>query len=371
MAGLFVPVTGLRSLSSAVVTSGFAWVTLVAILLLVVALLLLRARRSAVRRALVTLSSLSLLGSLVADVRLLALAVEQEATIDVPTLLVGDTASAEGNAPDETLPYTSYDGEDVTLSLWLPAGQGTGDQAAPVLFMTHGGGWTSGGVTYPDRAAHARWFADQGYLVIGADYSLSTPQRHLWQVQEPQLACALAWSAQHAAEYGGDIDRLAAYGDSAGGNLVLNVTYRAAAGDLTTECGEIPTVHAVSAAYPGVSPHDIWNASDPIGQAVAREFLTQHAGGSPEQEPAAYAALDSAATVTAAAPPTLVTVAERDILVEPPSVEAFLRVADEAGVQSELITVPLADHAFDADTGSLGSQVWRQATLRWFVEHGV
>jgi beta-mannosidase len=51
------------------------------------------------------------------------------------------------------------------------------------------------------------------------------------------VACALVWTAQNAALLGGDPTRLVVAGDSAGGNLAVNLAYAAALGQAQSGCG--------------------------------------------------------------------------------------------------------------------------------------
>ena len=211
---------------------------------------------------------------------------------------------ARESAPDAEAAYTTFDGEPLGLSIYQPSGASTQNRA-PVLVFVHGGGWVAG-----DRAAHSadlRWFAEQGWLTISVDYTLSTAERHLWDVTQSQIGCALAWVAANAQRYGGDPRRLSLSGDSAGGNLAINTAYLAAAGRLPSSCGgRVPAVGAVSALYPVVDPAGFYNNDDPAFGGTARDMAGAYTGGSPQQFPQRYAAISSATYISAAAPPTLI-----------------------------------------------------------------
>jgi acetyl esterase len=96
--------------------------------------------------------------------------------------------------------------------------------------------------------------AAEGWLVVSIEYTLADKTHPTWDVATDQVACALAWTAQNAAAYGGDSSRLAVLGDSAGGNLAVTTSYRAAAGALTSPCRELPAISAVAVVYPAVAP---------------------------------------------------------------------------------------------------------------------
>lgn len=63
-----------------------------------------------------------------------------------------------------------------------------------------------------------RQMADRGYVVVSMDYTLSSREQPTWDV---------------AADYGGDPARFLTYGESAGGQLLLDASYDAAASALS------------------------------------------------------------------------------------------------------------------------------------------
>ena len=66
-------------------------------------------------------------------------------------------------------------------------------------------------------------WAQHGYVVMSIAYDLSSETRHTADVNEREVAQALAWTQQNAHQFGGDGSRVSLVGDSAGGNLVLEV----------------------------------------------------------------------------------------------------------------------------------------------------
>lgn len=365
VAGNFLPLPLVDAIS-ATLTSAFVWVALLAALVTAAAVLLARQRRTKPRLVLAVLACLSLLGSLVVAGRLVAFGAGADVPVSVGQVLVG---SHLDDAPDETVEFTQFEGEPIEMAVWRPRGDEASD--APVIVMTHGGGYITGTVMEGTPAAHARWFAERGYLVLGAEYTLATADRQTWDVAEGQIACALAWAGEHAADYGGDVDRLGMFGDSAGGNLVVNAAYKTASGELRSSCGgTVPAVDAVSGLYPAVDATAGWENTNLLG-VVGRQMSTSYLGGSPEEFPERYESADAVSWITPDAPPTLVAYGERDHLVPPASTAAFIRAAADAGVATQEIVVPFAEHGFDlVNLGSIGSQVWREATLSWFAEHG-
>ena len=286
-----------------------------------------------------------------------------------PVQMLLATSQSDPSPPPVTVNYAKYDGQDLPLDIYRPAAK-PGGKPAPVFIYVHGGGW--GGQDLKQREADYRWFAARGYLVISLEYPLSSDKRHTWNVAEPQLACALGWVNANAARYGGDPARLALWGESAGGNLVLNLSYRANAGTLTASCpGALPQVDATLALYPVVDPARMYRPEDPLLGVFGRKMGDNYTGGSPEKFPDRYAAIASATHISAKAPPTLLIVPEADHLVAPAAAYAFEAKARAAGITTRLIRMPYAEHAFDLRSGSIGSQLVRQTMLQFLEAHGL
>src|SRR6185295_9736276 len=97
------------------------------------------------------------------------------------------------------------------LDLYLPPDA----KNAPIVMWIHGGGWKWG-----DRAQYrelGRRFAEAGIGFAAISYRLSPKVKHPAHIED--CARAFAWLRAHAAEYGGDPDRLFVSGQSAGGHL--------------------------------------------------------------------------------------------------------------------------------------------------------
>lgn len=314
------------------------------------------------------IAAFAVVGSIWIQAQQISVANANGVRIDLAQTLVAHS-QADANPAPETVIYARYDGEALPIDIYRPVG-GQGAAPAPVFVYIHGGGW--GSQTLKQREADYRWFAERGYLVISLEYSLSTTTRHTWNVAEPELACALAWVGANAARYGGDPSRLALWGESAGGNLVLNVSYQASQDKLKPSCpGTVPHIVAIVALYPVVDPARMYRPEDRLLGVFGRMMGDNYTGGSPEQFPERYAAIASATHINPKAPPTLLIVPQSDHLVAPDAAYAFEAKAKAAGVQTRLIKVPYAEHAFDLRSGSIGSQLVRQSMLTFLEENGL
>ncbi|WP_293883572.1 alpha/beta hydrolase [Sphingomonas sp.] len=101
-----------------------------------------------------------------------------------------------------------------TLDVWRPVGNATTPR--PVVIFWYGGGWVNG--TRQDYGFAARAYASQGFVVIVPDYR-KVPQIHFPAMLQDG-AEAVKWTRDNVARFGGDPDRIAFSGHSAGAYTV-------------------------------------------------------------------------------------------------------------------------------------------------------
>ncbi|NLN07399.1 MAG: alpha/beta hydrolase [Firmicutes bacterium] len=126
------------------------------------------------------------------------------------------------------VPYTDKaDGQ--TLDIYLPD---TGDGPYPVIVYIHGGGWFMG----HKRAITMEplfYVLERGYALVSVDYTLSDKAEFPLQVYE--VKTAVRWLRRQAKQYRLLPERVALWGDSAGGHLAALAATSAAAGQLNDE----------------------------------------------------------------------------------------------------------------------------------------
>ena len=106
------------------------------------------------------------------------------------------------------------------LDLYLPEALPSGP--VPVIVHVHGGGWRRGSRRHPLPALGTDFYdrlAAQGFAVAAVDYRLSGEARYPAALED--VRAAVDWARDNVASYGLDTSRVFAWGDSAGGHLVL------------------------------------------------------------------------------------------------------------------------------------------------------
>ncbi len=118
---------------------------------------------------------------------------------------------------DRTIPGPAG---NIPIRVYTPAGDGP----KPMIVYFHGGGWVIGDLDVCDNPV--RRIANRtGAVVVSVDYRLAP--EHVYPAAFDDSYAATAWVAEHAAELGGDPERIATCGDSAGGNLAAAVAIAA------------------------------------------------------------------------------------------------------------------------------------------------
>jgi acetyl esterase/lipase len=245
--------------------------------------------------------------------------------------LSNDIASAsspvtvsEPIAPDRVLPYKQVGDVELRLNVFLP--EKDGNSKHPVIVWFHGGGWSGG---QPDQFyPQSAYLVKRGLVCISVEYRVknvhgTTPFDAIRDAFD-----AMRFVRAHAAEWGGDPDRIAAGGGSAGAHLA------AAAATLTAEdLAGTPDQAKVARPKLLLLLNPVFDNGPEGGYGYDR-LGDRWQEGSP------------AHNLHAGVPPTLVMLGDQDNLVPVETAERFSKKLDALGVPNRLVIYPGADHGF-------------------------
>jgi len=111
------------------------------------------------------------------------------------------------------VPYAGTTELRQTLNVYAPSTKPA--KPAPVIFWIHGGGWRGGEKT--NVQLKPKFFTDLGYVFVSTNhrYVTAVPMNEIFA----DVAKALRWTHDHAAEFGGDRYRVVIMGHSSGAQL--------------------------------------------------------------------------------------------------------------------------------------------------------
>jgi acetyl esterase len=231
---------------------------------------------------------------------------------------------------------------DLPVRVYTPEGLGP----FPLVVFFHGGGWVLGDLDTHDPFCRALC-SGTGCVVISVGYRLA-PEHPFPTALDDALA-ATRWVGEHAAEVGGDPERIALAGDSAGGNLSAVTALR-----IRNEGG--PTLRGQLLIYAAVGYHTPPTPSyseNAEGYGLTRESAVWFWGQYLADE--SQAANPHAAPLLApdlrGLPPALVITAEYDVLRD--EGERYVERLRASGVPARLSRYDGVHHRFAEMIGIL------------------
>jgi acetyl esterase/lipase len=246
--------------------------------------------------------------------------------------------------PPEMLPDLRIENRTVASDVpvriyWPPVDQ---NSDLPIVVFYHGGGWALGDLDTHDPVARAHAVGAEA-IVVSVDYRLAP--EHPFPAGVDDCWAALQWVGEHAAELGGDPNRIAVAGDSAGGNIaaVMALLARDNGGPaLAFQLLWYPTT-AADLSLPSFTE----NADAPIlDRDVIDAFLTWYLPGVDISDPSALPvtlAPANAADLSGLAPAYIGT-AEHDPLRDDGAY--YAKLLNDAGVPAELSNEPTLVHGY-------------------------
>lgn len=236
------------------------------------------------------------------------------------------------------------------LDIYLPSeGQGP----FPVIFAVHGGGFLTGDKSSPQVQPEMIGLT-RGYAVVSVNYRLSTEA--VFPAAVLDLKAALRFLRANAVKFNLDPDKIAAWGDSAGGNLVsmLGATAGVSAlEDLTMgNAGQPSNVEAVVDFY---GPTDFANMDNAFAESgitthmihsSAKSYESRYMGFLITSDPEKARKADPETYISSTTPPFFIENGDQDPTV-PPSQNAHLAAALEKAIGKDKVVylvLPGAGH---------------------------
>ena len=263
----------------------------------------------------------------------------------------------------KTETYTSSNKGNVELDVYYNDDE-TLDK--PVVIYIHGGGWISGDKN--NHSYYSKVFAKNGYIAYSLNYDLSDKDNHLVATTELQLLDGIAYVKNNAHKYNGNANRIYLIGDSAGGNLALELAYKIANGIYTesSDGSSLPQIKAVSVLYPATNPEDMYNHKDLITGKAVSNMAYYYTGCTPSDNKNMYDSINPINYITTNTPPTNIILGNADSTITPKSTYGFIEKLKEQNVDYNAIIIPFANHSFDNIDGTMLTNAFLESTLKWF-----
>ncbi len=235
------------------------------------------------------------------------------------------------------------------------------------VVVVHGGSWQRGDKGDAPWVSHA--LAAAGLVVVDVQYRLAPAFHFPAAIQD--ISCLLAAVQAQASAWGLDPERGALLGRSAGGQIALVSAYLPDS-TILGGCVARPP-RAVVSVY---GPVDLaWAHGNPFVPDVVDgpAGLERYLGGTPAEQPEAYAAANPLTWVERAArparrlPSTLLIHGMAERCVRPRNPEVLRDALQAGGHEVETLFIPWADHGFDMRRGGLGEQLARGRILEFLT----
>lgn len=282
----------------------------------------------------------------------------------------------EQNLVFHTIPET---GRELLCDVWQP-GPGINRSGLAFIYL-HGSAWTILDKDYGTRPFF-RHLAARGHVIMDVAYRLFPETDFTGMVHDARHA--VAWMKANAAAYGVTSDRIVIGGGSAGGHIALLSAYTEGKAPFTpADLEGVDTgVRSVISLY---GPSDLTDVFYHTGQHLTERSaladrgedgsggmppwlrermgenfqrlgfdkkaepgrLSPMLGGSPEEQPEAYALFSPVSHVHQDCPSTLLLNGTHDIIASPQAARQLYVRLREADVPAVLHLIPQTDHAFD------------------------
>jgi acetyl esterase/lipase len=239
------------------------------------------------------------------------------------TSTTGTTTTSSTSYTTRTVTYTPSNwSQALKGDLFLPANNGSN---RPVVILLHGGAWQRGDKS--SMTGTGQTLAKRGYAAFAINYRFAPGSTHPSQLQDMQQA--LRYLQAHAAEYKLDLNRLGAWGYSAGGHLASLLAVQ--------PMSDLPTVKVTIAGAP---PSDL-SAPEARDASSVKIYM----GSSYSQIPALYDQASPRRQVRTGMSPVFLYHGTIDTVVPPVQSENFVKTLQAANVPVQIVWLTGKDHS--------------------------
>lgn len=238
----------------------------------------------------------------------------------------------------------------------------------PVILWIHGGGYVGG--SKDSRQDYAMALADAGYVVANIDYALAPASLYPGPVLQANQA--LAFMQLHAAEYGGDMDRVFVGGDSAGAQIASQVAALVSNVELAKTMAIQPAI-ANSQLQGALLLCGLYNLDTVRATAFPNIdlFLTAYTGAEPFESFPRIDELSTVQHISPNFPPVFITVGDADPFVSQSAELVELLQANEVQVSSVFFegTQKNLKHEYQYDLSTEDARSTLEKTLQFLFVH--
>ncbi len=236
-------------------------------------------------------------------------------------------------------------GGDQPLRLNIARPRKRGDKPLPAVVYVHGGGWMM-------HDKDDSWFTDKilylagrGFFAVSINYRLSGEAPFPAAIED--CKCAVRFLRANSEKYGVNPDKIGAWGESAGGHLVLLMATADEKAGLEGKGGWEKHSSRVQAVVSWYGPTDLRGGSGKTpGQKSKDNPVGQFLGGPESEKKDLYALASPITHVSADDPPALFIHGAKDRGVRVTQSENMHKALQAKNVSSQLIVVEDGKHGF-------------------------
>ncbi len=235
-------------------------------------------------------------------------------------------------------------GGDKPLRLNIARPKKRGDKPLPAVVYVHGGGWMKQDKDQPWFTDKILYLAERGFFAVSIDYRLSGEAPFPAAIED--CKCAVRFLRANAEKYGINPDKIGAWGESAGGHLVLLMATADEKAGLEGKGGWEKHSSRVQAVVSWYGPADLRGRNDTRGQNNKDNPVVRFLGGPESEKKDLYALASPITHVSADDPPALFIHGAKDKGVPVSQSENMHKALQVKGVSSRLIVLEDSKHGF-------------------------